>query len=117
MKILDVPKDPITILPAEESRLGKEQKVTFPEFGLKAMDNYMPDNPTIGMLRKANAICDQLENLDGSKVWSMGDDYYEIFKSAVEKSVCVWVPKCARRLLPFYDAVEKTQDVETPAKK
>lgn len=111
MKVIEIPEEAITILDDKESADGKAKVVTFSDFLIKGMDNYVPDKPSIGQLRQANRVCNSVESINGDKSLSLEDSDYALLKAAVERSVGIWAPKCARRLLPYFDAVEKAHDV------
>lgn len=74
----------------------------FKKFLVEAIDLHQPAGRTIKMIRQAAKIVDVIEGSNGTI--KLEDADYELLKSALDS--VAWNPAVARRLLPFFDAVE-----------
>ena len=99
MRVIEVPAPAV---------LDNAQKpFCFSDFLQTALDGYPPCGKGPKQIRQAAKIAGVLESLDGTKTLSLEDADYEVVHQAIE--AMAWNPSVARRIVPFFDAVEKAQ--------
>lgn len=113
MKIVDVPK-PITVkFPLIKDGSAEPREITFKEFCLMHMDNY-GSIKSPSQVRQASKVFDAVEaakkGADGQETIALEDAEYELLKSAVGE--VKFVPGVSRQLVPYFDAIDKAQDVK-----
>jgi hypothetical protein len=114
VKIIDVP-DPIRMTLRQVRSVGAETVTvegdlswTFADFLQLSLDEYAPLGRGLKQIRQAVRISGILEKLNGAKEFQMEDADFAVVKEAVEARG--WNAGVARRLLPFFEAVDKARD-------
>ena len=108
MKIIDIPAD--VVIPAKPPI--PETPMKFKEFLVAALENYKPMGASVKMLRKLNKIVDAIEGAAGATI-PLEDEYYDLVKASLHfEDGGDWMNYVARRVMPFFDAVENAQDVK-----
>lgn len=97
MKIITVPED---------IKVG-EKAFSCKEVLMLQLDNY-GEVKTISMVRQAQKVAEAIEK--GNGTITLEDAEYDLLKAACQK--IVFLPGAARKLLPFYEAVESAQAVK-----
>jgi len=115
MKIVDIPAK------AERKvakRAGADVVIdnTFVQFLRISMESHEPCGKGAKQVRQYGKIMDILDAATPeSKVLQFEDADFSVVGAAVE--AMNWIPEAGRAMQSYYDAVDKAQDVPTPAKK
>lgn len=86
----------------------QKMPMTFLEWSTICVDNYAEMAKGAKAARQAARIVDALENANGT--CHLEEAEFEILKAAVEKQE--WKAGLNRKMIPFYEAIEKAQDVK-----
>lgn len=115
MKVIDIPES-VTISflrRAENGIVETEQQVPFLQFLQESLDQYADFSKGAKQARQYDQLCRVIEAVNGEKVVRFGPADFEVVRSAVEAAR--WIsPKVNRAYLPYYEALEKAQDVKPP---
>ena len=106
MKIIDIP-EPVAVAKDQDN---KDVKIPFMDFIRNSLDMYEKLGKGIKQIRQAVKIHGIIDSVNGEKVIRFEDTDYEVVKEAVDSAG--WKPVAARKMLSFYDAVEKAQNVK-----
>lgn len=111
MRVVDIPGAVKVDMPG----LTEPKEVTFQEFVAGALDQYEEMGKGIKQVRQAVKLHTILDGINGEKNVQFEDADFEVVKAAVEKAGMI--PKAARQMVAFYEAVEGAEQVKPPAKK
>ena len=100
-KVIDVP---------EPVKLNGKDDFKFAEFLEAALDMYEPLGKGIKSIKQAVKIHTILEAMNGEKTLRLEDADFEVVKAAVDAGK--WLPKAARLMLPYFEALEAPQNVK-----
>jgi len=84
-----------------------EKTFTCKEVLLHQLDLY-GELKTLSMLREAQKVAEAIEA--GNGTISLEDSQYELLKAACQQPK--YIPKVGMKVLPFFDAVEKAEEVK-----
>ena len=119
MRIIDIPEKKIDKLSIRVIQGGivqeVEMSVDFPEFLKMSVDGYGELGKGLEKAKQGRRIIDVLDAVNGEKVIRFESGDYDVIKAAVE--AFSWTSAANRELVEYREAVEKAQEVETPAKK
>ena len=101
MKTIQIPQ------PIEINAHDVKDSITFQTFITIAIDQYEKLAKGASNIRLAAKIIDKIEQPSGKENLSLEDTEYNAVKEAVEEAK--WNPAVARKLLPFFDAVESAK--------
>ena len=114
MKVIDIPEEvevKYRVKTSEGSIEQRKEKVKFTKFLSDCCDMYQAFAKGPKMARQYGKIMDKIESVNGDKSVSFEDSDFEVVKGAVENAS--WItPDINRAYVPFYDAVDKAQDVQ-----
>jgi hypothetical protein len=114
MKIIDIPKPVEAKLKIMDNGTVKEitKEISFLAFLSDACDSYKPFASGPKQARQYDKIMNVIESINGENSVRFEDADFNILKAAIEEAQ--WVtPGINRAYIPFYDAIEKAQDVHT----
>jgi len=107
MKLIKVP-DAIEVKVERPDGRKFERTLTFVDFVRESVENCETFARGLKNVRKADRILRAVESLDGQSALKIESEDFEALKDAVDKMG--WLPAVARRLLPFYEAIESAED-------
>ena len=104
MKIIEIPA---TLTVKSIGPDPKPETISFKTWALLHIDLYA-EAKTVGQIRQLAKIATALET-DGTS-FQLEDAEYELLKAAT--GVPKYVPGVSRQMIPYYDALDKAQDVK-----
>ena len=107
MKRIDVPGDVSVIMNSDNK---ENMVVTFKEFLEASLDQYEPLGKGYKMAQRGMIIGSHIEQMNGDKMLKLEDEDFDILKKAVDNAT--FRPAANRRMVPFYEAVKKAQEVK-----
>ena len=116
-KVLDIP-EPVEIVfkAREKGQEDKAEEVEFPKWIGYVCGGYEPFRKGPEQGRTYNRIMNTVEKLeDGAKNIVFEDADFKILKLAAKDAV-FGSPDVNRSYVPFYDALDNAQDIDTPQK-
>ncbi len=119
MRIIDIP-EPVTVLLKLRLQTGQRfeetKEVAFTEWLKEVADGYRPFAKSPKNARQYDKIMSIIEAVDSEKQIQFEDADFEVLKRAAEDAD--WItPEVNRAYLPFYEALERAQDVPVPTEK
>lgn len=103
MRLIKPPGKVKVVMPTREGE--REEEYTFARFVTDTLDVYPAKTPK--QIRQTIKILDAVNK--NSENVSLEDTDYDILKDAAEH--IAFLPRAARQLLPFYDAIDQAEKV------
>jgi len=103
VKVIDIP----ATIKTKPAGAAPEMEISFKDWLVKHLDVYQ-EIKTVSQIRQASKIVDAIEAANGTL--ALEDADFAVLKGAVEKPF--YVPGINRQLLPYYDAMDKAQDIK-----
>lgn len=120
MKIVEIPK-PIECsviwtvqLNTGNAITSSTKKMTFADWLSSSLDLYGPQGKGSKAAHIAMKIHQKIMSIDGQATVEFEDDHFRILKEGVE--AMDWGTAINRQITPFYEAMERAQDVPTALK-